>query len=124
VERKIMKDSLEITCSNSGQSHMASSKDCHFFKTEKEIYRVKFEKNITYPEARRFVSATIDSPTQKSYASVANCLFSSVKTQTLFTWIEDTDMPTRLTDKPKEKNHCPIKENIQLFTNSKHYKKS
>jgi hypothetical protein len=55
VERKIMKDSLEITRSNSGQSHMASSKDCHFFKTEKEIYRVKFEKNITYPEARRFV---------------------------------------------------------------------
>ena len=106
-----MKASLAITCCNSGKSHMASSKDCHFFKTDKEIpiYRVKSEKNITYIEARRFVCATNDSLTQKSYANVANRVFSSVKTQTLFTRMEDTDMPTRLTNKQKKNIITPSK---------------
>jgi hypothetical protein len=48
--------------------------------------------------------ATNDSPTQKSYASVAKRVFNSVETQTIFTWIENTEKPTRLTGKPKEKN--------------------
>jgi hypothetical protein len=59
---------------------MVSSKDCHFFKTEKEIYKAKSEKNIMYPEALRFVSAANDSPKQKSYTSVAKRVFSSVET--------------------------------------------
>ena len=83
---------------------MASSKDCQHFMREKEIQKIKSEKNISYPEARRFVSATNDSPTQKSYASVAKRVFNSVETQTMFTWIENTEKPTRLTGKPKEKN--------------------
>ena len=91
-------------CSNCGQPHMASSKDCQHFIREKEIQKIKSEKNISYPEARRFVSATNDSPTQKSYASVAKRIFNSVETQTMFTWIENTEKPTRLTGKPKEKN--------------------
>jgi hypothetical protein len=83
---------------------MASSKYCQHFIREKEIQKIKSEKNISYPEARRFVSATNDSPTQKSYASVAKRVFNSVETQTIFTWIENTEKPTRLTGKPKEKN--------------------
>jgi len=117
----------DIMCCNCGQPHMASSKDCHFFKTEKEIQKVKSEKNITYPEARKFVSATNDSPTQKSYASVAKRVFSSVETQTVFTWIEDTDRPTRLTEKPKEKVITPSKKtssSSQTATTSKTIKSS
>ena len=83
---------------------MASSKDCQHFIREKEIQKIKSEKNISYPEARRFVSAANDSPAQKSYASVAKRVFNSVETQTMFTWIENTEKPTRLTGKPKEKN--------------------
>jgi len=59
------------------------------------------EKNISYPEARRFVSAANDSPVQK-YASVAKRVFNSVETQTMFTWIENTAQPTRLNVKKKE----------------------
>jgi hypothetical protein len=40
---------------------------------------------------------------QKSYASIAKRVFNSVETQTMFTWIENTEKPTRLTVKPKEK---------------------
>ena len=74
---------------------MASSKDCQFFQKEKEIQKIKTEKNISYTEARRFVSATNDSNVQKSYASVVKPVFNSVATQTMFTWIEGTDKPTR-----------------------------
>jgi hypothetical protein len=54
--------------------------------------KIKSETNISYPEARRFVSATNDSPTQKSYASVAKRVFNSVETQTMFTWIVNTEI--------------------------------
>ena len=96
-------------CSNCGQPHMASSKDCQHFIREKEIQKIKSETNISYPEARRFVSATNDSPTQKSYASVAKCVLNSksVETQAIFTWIENTERPTWLTVKPKQKILTP-----------------
>jgi hypothetical protein len=81
---------------------MASSKDCQYFLKEKEIQKVKSEKNISYHKAHRLVSAANDSPVQKSYASVAKRVFNSVETQTIFTWIENTEKPTRLTVKPKE----------------------
>ena len=76
---------------------MASSKDCQYFLKEKEIQKVKSEKNISYPEARRFFSVANDSPVQKSYANVAKRVFNSVETQAMFTWIENTEKPTRLT---------------------------
>jgi hypothetical protein len=40
----------------------------------------------------------------QGHASVAKRVFNSVETQTMFTWIENTEKPTRLTGKPKEKN--------------------
>ena len=65
---------------------MASSKDCqHFIGEKKEIQKVKSEKHIAYPEARRFVSNANDSPVQKSYASVARRAFNSVEAETMFT---------------------------------------
>ena len=64
---------------------------------KKEIQKVKSEKNISYPEARRFVSNANDSPVQKSYASVARRAFNSVETETMLTWIENTEKPIRLT---------------------------
>ncbi len=33
-------------CSNCGQPRMASSKNCHYFLQEKEVQKVKSEKNI------------------------------------------------------------------------------
>jgi ABC-type uncharacterized transport system substrate-binding protein len=99
---------------------MASSKDCQHFIREKEIQKIKSETNISYPEARRFVSATNDSPTQNSYASVAKRVFNSVETQTMFTWIENTEKSTRLTGKPKETN-VKTSQNVKFFSDSYHF---
>ena len=79
----------------------------NIFSKKKKSKRSNQKENISYPEARRFVSAANDSPAQKSYASVANRVFNTVETQTMFTWIEDTEKPTRLTVKPKEKIITP-----------------
>ena len=83
-----------------------SSKDGQYFLKEREIQKIKLEKNISYHETRRFVSAANDSPAQKSVASVAKRV-NKVEIQTMFTWIEDTENPSRLTVKPKEKIITP-----------------
>ena len=82
---------------------MASSKDCQFFIKEKKIQTIKVERNISYPEARKFVSVTNDSSAQKSYASVTKPVFTSVETQTDITWLNKADKPTRLMVKNTEK---------------------
>jgi hypothetical protein len=64
---------------------------------------IKVERNISYPEARKFVSVTNDSSAQKSYASVTKPVFTSVETQTDITWLNKADKPTRLMDKNTEK---------------------
>ena len=48
---------------------------------------------------------------EKSYVSVAKRVFNSV--EAMFTWIENTEKPTRLTVKPKEKN-CNTKHHVLL----------
>lgn len=90
-------------CTNCGEPHMASSKDCPLYIKERKIQAIKVERNISYPEARKFVSMANDSSAQKSYASVTKPVFTSVETQTDITWLNKADKPTRLTVKNTEK---------------------
>jgi hypothetical protein len=53
---------------------------------------------------------------QKSYASVAKRVFNSVETQTMFTWFENTEKPTRLTER---ENINTITQNIKFFTKTR-----
>jgi hypothetical protein len=62
-----------------------------------------FERNISYPEARKFVSMTNDSSAQKSYAILTKSVFTSVETQTDITWLNKADKPRRLMAKKTEK---------------------
>jgi hypothetical protein len=61
------------------------------------------------------------SPVQKSYASVARRAFNSVETETMFTWIENTEKPIRLTVKHKDKIIAPsYKTSSSLQTATTH----
>jgi hypothetical protein len=100
-------------CSNYDQPHMASSKDCQHFMKEKEI-----RKKISHTLRR---SDSSDSPVQKSYARVAKRVFSSVEAQAMFTWIEDTEKPTRLT-KTIRQHYNSIIQSIKFFSDSHHFK--
>ena len=56
-------------CVNCGESHTANPKECKIWHKEKEILRVKFTRNISFPEARKIVESPIPVP-GSSYASV------------------------------------------------------
>jgi hypothetical protein len=107
VQRKTTRASIVITIRSAPivvSLTWLHRKIVNISRKKKRSKKLNQKKNISYPEARRFVSAANDSPVQKSYASVARRVFISVEMQTMFTWIKNTEMPTRLTVKPKEKN--------------------
>lgn len=65
----------EIKCRNCGNSHSARSKECSFWKKEKEILRIKYTQNITFPEAKKiFETMSSISTASTTYASVTRNL--------------------------------------------------
>ena len=68
-----------IKCANCGGNHTAYSRDCPRWKTEKEIQRVRTERKISFPEARKIVEGVTGKP---SYASVLAKQVVSVGCQT------------------------------------------
>ncbi|XP_033758339.1 uncharacterized protein LOC117340685 [Pecten maximus] len=64
-------DSCDITgkrCPNCKGNHAASSRDCLSWKKEREVLRVKYTRNISFPDARRVVES--NDPAALSYAFV------------------------------------------------------
>ena len=55
-------------CVNCGESHTANSNKCKVWLKAKEILRVEFTRNISFPEARKIVESPISVP-GSSYAS-------------------------------------------------------
>ena len=45
-------------CFNCNEDHPANSKQCQAWHTEKEILKVKYTRNISFPEARKLLKAT------------------------------------------------------------------
>ena len=56
-------------CVNCKEDHPANSKQCQAWHTEKEILKVKYTRNISFPEARKIVDSYTAAP-GKSYASI------------------------------------------------------
>ena len=56
-------------CINCKEDHPANSKQCQAWHTEKEILKVKYTRNISFPEARKIVES-YTAPPGKSYASI------------------------------------------------------
>ncbi|MCG8115590.1 MAG: hypothetical protein N0E45_09510 [Candidatus Thiodiazotropha endolucinida] len=59
----------EAKCVNCGGKHPVFSRECSAWKKEKEILTVKYQKSITFPEARKIVEERY--PTGTTYASIA-----------------------------------------------------
>ena len=56
-------------CFNCKEDHPANSRQCQALHTEKEILKVKYTRNISFPEAREIVENYTAAP-GKSYASI------------------------------------------------------
>ena len=63
---------------NCEQEHKANSKECKICRKDKEIFRIKYTQNLSFPEARKIVESKTLHITQ-SYASVAKVNSQSVK---------------------------------------------
>ncbi|XP_071138259.1 uncharacterized protein [Mytilus edulis] len=85
-------------CVNCGESHFSSSRDCPVYLKEKNIIKIKTERNISYPEAKQIASVSNDLlvSNRPSYASKVVRSFSHENTQTRMTWPIDADNFTML----------------------------
>ena len=59
----------QAKCFNCKEDHPANSRKCQAWHTEKEILKVKYTRNISFPEARKIVDSYTAAP-GKSYASI------------------------------------------------------
>ena len=77
-------------CSNCNGPHASSAKDCSVWQKEKEIQRVRVEKRISFPEARRLVEAKMPTVISggKTYAAATSTRreSKSVESQTTLTF--------------------------------------
>ena len=92
----------EAKCINCEGKHAANDKICPKWKDEKEIQKIKTERNVSYAEAKKFMNV-FSSGRSATYAQVsalkkAEC--KSVEVQTLMTWPNNLDKP-KMIEKPK-----------------------
>ncbi|GFY21426.1 uncharacterized protein TNCV_1165741 [Trichonephila clavipes] len=84
--------SLEQKCVNCSQPHSADTKLCSKWKKEKEIQTIKTNRNISYIEARKFITPQ---PSQ-SYAQVAKSITVKSSSQTDETITKIVCLPLKL----------------------------
>lgn len=56
-------------CCNCGGEHETTSKTCPTWKKEKEILKVKYTENVSFPEARKIVNGRHSNPSELNYAN-------------------------------------------------------
>ena len=61
----------EAKCANCNGDHPAYVRSCPKWKIEKEIIKVKYQKNIPFHEARQQVEVPVTDPSKNSYATVS-----------------------------------------------------
>ena len=73
-------------CINCNGDHPAFSRDCPEWRRQRDITRLKFEKNVSFAEAQQLLKQSQSTPTVgKSYASAARSA-QTISTQTDITW--------------------------------------
>ena len=109
-------------CANCKGAHAAYSKVCPHWLKEKQVIKIKTEKNITFPEARKLVESNSQTPTYASKAAAATPapkVTTSVQTQTDMSWpldqVEFTIIPSA-----SARSITPTKytESVQIQTES------
>ena len=92
-------------CVNCEGAHPSSSKDCEVCKKEKHIQKVKTEKKISYPDARKIVQETgswLLPGAKPLFASVAAKQVVSCAVQTGINWVKSENPVRPKTPPPKE----------------------
>ena len=101
---------------NCGQPHMVSSKDCHLFKTERDIKcKIKEKYNVPWGSRIRVCNEWF------AYADIIpQCRYPCLQ----FSWSTNFVHLDWRHGQAKRKSNYTIKENIKFLTNSQHVKKN
>ena len=86
-------------CVNCSGDHAANSRDCPKWQEEKSIQKLKYENNISYPEAKRQLQASQAKPGTISYAQsvvAKKVQQKSIAVQTDVTWPVSSSTPQKL----------------------------
>ena len=75
------------------QNHSANSKECELWKKEKRILKVKHAKNISCPEARKFIENSL---TTTTYANIAKPTNNSTQNQGMMTHFDMINLINKL----------------------------
>ena len=103
-------------CINCQGDHMAISKNCPVWIKEKEIQRVKLERQISFPEARKFVEGTSPSQMTRTYsAAVSKPPTRTIECQTEMTWL-NREKPEKATTPVKSLKVAAHKKSISCQT--------
>ncbi len=109
-------------CCNCKGDHMPSSKQCSAWIRESAINRLKHEKNISFPEARKLVLNTSSAPLKMSYsATVKNISTRTVSCQTPKTWTDSESIiraPVPNKSEARTQTNQPSRINSQSATSS------
>ncbi len=120
------------SCRNCKGAHPSSSKQCPTWVKEKEIVKIKTEKDISFPEARRLCEpknaagpvSYAQAAATSSSASKTTALTKSIATQTQTTWLEDqpktiatTNSQTQTTNKKSQPTQNTINKKSQPTQN-------
>jgi len=101
-------------CANCSAAHAAFSRECPTWTKQRAITQIKFERNISFFEARRLVEGQDTAGTKRpgvSYAKVATSTQTcSAATQTELTWPLDSKMPISVANLTVRKiqNTCSV----------------
>lgn len=109
-----------VKCANCSGPHRSFSKDCPKWKLEKEVLTIKYQQNITFPEARKIADTKFKIPsTSQSYASISKTVHSksvtmvdagtqtaTISTQTETITTKQTNKSTNKTDRQKQSTGC------------------
>jgi len=117
-----------LHCANCGGGHAAFSKDCPHWCKQRQITQIKFEKNVSFFEARQIVeqreknSAVISNGTNAkragvsyAHACVQTC---SISTQTDFSWPLAVKVPVSVANVAQCKTHQTSSVQTETATTS------
>ena len=94
-----------VHCANCSGAHAAYSKECPIWNKQRAITQIKFERNVSFHEARQVVEkqdmsgASTAGPKRPgvSYAKAASTQTCTASTQTELTWPLESNMPVPIT---------------------------
>ena len=112
-----------VKCANCGEPHEVFSKECETWKLEKQILETSITKNISIPQAKKYLlSGPSACPGANSFAvtvgSKKSVICISTEVQTDFTWPSSSSKPIRVSQQSRASQPQSLTSQPHTMTSS------